>query len=81
MSKSGFIIFQMVLLHPFQGARGSESPEAERPRTAQSFLVPVSEIEANDFDLSINRYKEIMYEAVDYDTSDKSSMARKEQRD
>jgi type I restriction enzyme M protein len=33
-------------------------------------LVPVSEIEANDWDLSINRYKEIVYEAVEYDTPD-----------
>jgi len=36
--------------------------EAERKRTEQSFLVPISEIEANDFDLSINRYKKIVYE-------------------
>jgi len=44
--------------------------EAHRERTEKSFLVPVSEIEANDWDLSINRYKEIVYEAVDYDTPD-----------
>lgn len=55
---------------PLQGGKGGESAEAERPRTAQSFLVPVSEIEANEWDLSINRYKEIVYEAVDYDTPD-----------
>jgi len=36
-------------------------------RTSQSFLVPVKEIEDNDWDLSINRYKEIVYEEVDYD--------------
>jgi type I restriction enzyme M protein len=46
-----------------------EQPEAEakRPRTAQSFLVPVDEIRKNKYDLSINRYKEIAYEAVEYD--------------
>jgi len=41
--------------------------EEERKRTEQSFFVPIEEIEANDFDLSINRYKEIVYEKVEYD--------------
>ncbi|MBL4759706.1 MAG: hypothetical protein JKY80_02475 [Mariprofundaceae bacterium] len=41
--------------------------EGERKRTEQSFLVPMKEIEANDWDLSINRYKEIVYEEVVYD--------------
>jgi type I restriction enzyme M protein len=41
--------------------------EAERKRTDASFVVPVGEIEANDWDLSINRYKEIEYEEVQYD--------------
>ncbi len=41
--------------------------EKERARTEQSFLVPFSEIKANDWDLSINRYKEIIYEEVVYD--------------
>ncbi|MBD0824427.1 type I restriction-modification system subunit M [Aestuariibaculum marinum] len=36
-------------------------------RTSQSFLVPVADIKANDWDLSINRYKEIVYEEVEYD--------------
>ena len=41
--------------------------EGERKRTEQSFLVPREEIAGNDYDLSINRYKEVEYEAVDYD--------------
>lgn len=41
--------------------------ESDRPRTAQSFMVPKAEIAANEYDLSINRYKEIVYEAVEYD--------------
>lgn len=41
--------------------------DAERKRTEQSFLVPKQEIADNDYDLSINRYKEIVYEAVEYD--------------
>jgi type I restriction enzyme M protein len=36
-------------------------------RTSQSFLVPLKEIKENDWDLSINRYKEIVYEEVEYD--------------
>ncbi len=41
--------------------------EGERTRTEQSFLVPKAEIAENDYDLSINRYKEVEYEAVEYD--------------
>lgn len=41
--------------------------EAERARTDQSFLVPRAEIADNGYDLSINRYKEIVYEEVEYD--------------
>ncbi len=41
--------------------------EDGRARTDQSFLVPVAEIQTNDWDLSINRYKEIVYDEVQYD--------------
>jgi len=41
--------------------------EKERKRTDQSFFVDKSEIVANDYDLSINRYKEVVYEKVQYD--------------
>jgi type I restriction enzyme M protein len=40
--------------------------ETNRKRTDKSFLVPVGEIIANDWDLSINRYKEVVYEEVNY---------------
>lgn len=40
--------------------------ELNRARTDQSFCVPRSEIEANAYDLSLNRYKEIEYEQVDH---------------
>lgn len=36
-------------------------------RTAKSFLVPKQEIIDNDYDLSINRYKEIIYEEIEYE--------------
>ena len=45
----------------------TRSDETKRARTDQSFLVPKDEIAGNDYDLSINRYKEIVYEAVEYD--------------
>ncbi len=40
--------------------------ETKRARTEQSFLVPFEEIKNNDWDLSINRYKEIVYEEIEY---------------
>ncbi|MDB2408343.1 N-6 DNA methylase, partial [Crocinitomicaceae bacterium] len=40
--------------------------ESERTRTDKSFLVPFDEIKENDLDLSINRYKEIVYEEIEY---------------
>lgn len=42
--------------------------ERTRARTDQSFLVPVAEIRANKYDLSINRYKEVVYEEKTYET-------------
>ncbi len=42
--------------------------EVDRKRTDASFLVPKAEIVDQNYDLSINRYKEIEYEAVEYDT-------------
>lgn len=39
-------------------------------RTSQSFFVPFKEIKENNWDLSINRYKEIVYEEVEYDEPD-----------
>lgn len=44
--------------------------EADRARTEQSFFVPAEEIVANDYDLSINKYKEVVYEAVQYEPAD-----------
>ncbi|MDM1065415.1 SAM-dependent DNA methyltransferase [Myroides odoratimimus] len=42
--------------------------EADRARTEVSFMVPVEEIRSNSFDLSINKYKEVVYEEVVYAT-------------
>lgn len=43
-----------------------EKSERKNPRIAQSFCVPKSDIVAQDYDLSINRYKEVVHEAVDH---------------
>ena len=40
--------------------------EIERKRTEQSFFVDKEEIVENDYDLSINKYKEAVYEKVEY---------------
>ena len=49
-------------------ARYGDKGEAQRARTDQSFLVPFAELKANSWDLSINRYKQVVYEQVKYPT-------------
>ena len=41
--------------------------EVERQKTEQSFFVSVDEIRETGYDLSINKYKEIEYEEVQYE--------------
>ena len=41
--------------------------EEQRTRKEQSFLVPVEEIREKDYDLSINKYKEVEREVITYD--------------
>ena len=43
-----------------------QEAEGSRPRTAQSFLVPKDEIVQNDYDLSINKYKQTEYKPIEY---------------
>lgn len=45
----------------------NRAAEADRARTDQSFFVPQAEIIEQKYDLSINRYKEVVYEEVTYD--------------
>ena len=40
--------------------------EADRKRTDKSFMVPKQDIVDNDYDLSINKYKEVEYVKVEY---------------
>jgi type I restriction enzyme M protein len=41
--------------------------ELDRDKTEQSFFVSKEVIVKNDYDLSINKYKEIVYEKIEYD--------------
>ena len=45
---------------------GRNGAECKRPRTAQSFCVPKADIAAQGYDLSLNRYKEVLHEAVEH---------------
>jgi type I restriction enzyme M protein len=44
-----------------------ETSERKHLRTAQSFTVPKAEIKEKNYDLSLNRYKEVVHEEVHYD--------------
>ena len=43
-----------------------ERAERQRARTDQSFCVPKADLAAQGYDLSINRYKEVVHEAVEH---------------
>jgi type I restriction enzyme M protein len=45
-----------------------DTSERDRERTDQSFCVPKADIAANDYDLSINRYKQIVHDEIEYPT-------------
>jgi type I restriction enzyme M protein len=45
-----------------------EAGEQQRACTEQSFVVPVADIRAQNYDLSINRYKETVHAEVSYQT-------------
>ena len=40
--------------------------EKNRARTEQSFLVPKADIVAQGYDLSLNRYKEIVHDEIEH---------------
>jgi len=41
-------------------------PCVNRPRTAQSFCVPKADIAAQGYDLSLNRYKEVVHQTIEH---------------
>ena len=46
--------------------RQRKDSELERERTAQSFCVPKAEIAEQGYDLSLNRYKELIHDEVEH---------------
>lgn len=55
------------ILARYASVEAGQSEENNRKRTDQSFLVPLKDIVAKDYDLSLNRYREVVYEEVHYD--------------
>jgi type I restriction enzyme M protein len=53
-------------LAPDTGGEGQGEGEKQRPRTAQSFCVPKADIVAYGYDLSLNRYKEVVHEETEH---------------
>jgi type I restriction enzyme M protein len=45
--------------------RGRDETERQRARTDKSFSVPKAEIEAQNYDLSLNRYKEVVHDEAE----------------
>src|SRR5690606_3058024 len=43
------------------------SPKKDTDRTSKCFFVPAEEIRAQKYDLSFNRYKEVVHEEVEYE--------------
>jgi type I restriction enzyme M protein len=44
----------------------NRATETDRPRTVQSFSVPKADIVAQGYDLSLNRYKEVVHEEIEH---------------
>ena len=44
-----------------------DGKERKRARTAQSFCIPKADIAATGYDLSLNRYKEVVHEVIDHE--------------
>ncbi len=47
-------------------SKPGDKSELDRPRTEQSFCVPKADIVAQGYDLSLNRYKEIVHQEVEH---------------
>jgi type I restriction enzyme M protein len=60
--------FTLILANPpFKGSVDQSTIAKDYQRTDKAFFVPKDEITENNYDLSINRYKEIEYEEVEYE--------------
>jgi type I restriction enzyme M protein len=55
------------LRHSREGGNPQELPDTFGDKTQQAFIVAKADIAANKYDLSINRYKEVVYEEETYE--------------
>ena len=53
-----------IYLMCLRAGKKRDGSEGERPRTAQSFRIPNPEIATQNYDLSLNRYKEVVHAEV-----------------
>lgn len=53
-------------IHDIMERFKNREQEIDRKRTEQSFMVPKQEIVDNRYDLSINKYKQVEYEKIEY---------------
>lgn len=53
-------------IHDIMEKFKNREQEIDRKRTEQSFMVPKQEIVDNGYDLSINKYKQVEYEKIEY---------------
>lgn len=53
-------------IHDIMERFKNREQEIDRKRTEQSFMVPKQEIVDNGYDLSINKYKQVEYEKIEY---------------
>ncbi len=54
-------------LHLIKEAFEKRNPKKDIDRTQKHFFVPKTEVVENDYDLSLNRYKEEVYEEIEYE--------------
>ena len=53
-------------IHDIMERFKNREQEIDRKRTEQSFMVPKQKIVDNGYDLSINKYKQVEYEKIEY---------------
>lgn len=58
-------------LHLIVSEFKKRNPKSKSDRSKQHFFIPKSEVEVNNYDLSINKYKEEIYEQIVYQEPDK----------
>ena len=55
------------MINQWKKWKEENKPKKFADRTKKSFVVPRQEIEGNDFDISLGRYKEHVHEEIEYE--------------